>query len=307
MTVSPTSLTVAEGAEATYTVVLDSQPTGSVTITPTSGNAEAATVTGALTFTTGNWNTAQTVTVTGVEESNADAVDESLSITHEVSGYGSVTTAANVQVTVNDDDVAANGIYGSYEDYLQARENRQVAGLVILHDGQLIGKASLAERNTANFPIGPYQFAFTGPYVLDGDRVSAEVRGDEFKDGPTADFLETKTVSGTVVEQESLVLTLTDGDGEENRLPMEYGDNYDRPSSLSLWEGTWGITDRGVSVATMTIDADGTFFRPVFHWIHPCGQPVRHRYRSQSVWAAILHGILQFPFLARRVQRIRVP
>lgn len=238
MTVSPTSLTVAEGAEATYTVVLDSQPTGSVTITPTSGNAEAATVTGALTFTTGNWNTAQTVTVTGVEESNADAVDESLSITHEVSGYGSVTTAANVQVTVNDDDVAANGIYGSYEDYLQARENRQVAGLVILHDGQLIGKASLAERNTANFPIGPYQFAFTGPYVLDGDRVSAEVRGDEFKDGPTADFLETKTVSGTVVEQESLVLTLTDGDGEENRLPMEYGDNYDRPSSLSLWEGT---------------------------------------------------------------------
>ncbi len=260
VTVSPTDLTVAEGAEATYTIVLDSQPNGSVTVTPTSGNAEAASVSDALTFTTGNWNTAQTVTVTGVEENNADSGDESLSITHAVSGYGAVTTAADVQVTVNDNDVAANGIYGSYTDYLEARDSRQVDGLVMLHNGRLIGKAALAERNTPNFPIGPYQFAFTGTYAVEGDQVSAAVRGDAFKEGSTADFLEMKTVSGTVVEQQSLQLTLTDADGEENRLSMQYGDYYERPSSLSLWEGTWGLTERGVSVATMTVDPDGMFF-----------------------------------------------
>jgi len=260
VTVSPTDLTVMEGAEATYTIVLDSQPSGNVTVTPTSANSEAATVSGPLTFSTGNWNAAQTVTVTGVEENDADAGDESVNITHAVTGYGSVTTAADVQVTVTDDDVAANGIYGSYEDYLQARDNRDVAGLVILHDGRLIGKTALAERNTADFPIGPYQYAFTGAYSLDGDSLTAEVRGDEFKEGPTADFLEMKSLSGTVVERESLQLTLTDRDGEQNRLSMEYTDHYERPSSLALWEGTWGITDRGISIATMTVDPNGSFF-----------------------------------------------
>ena len=260
VTVSPTSLTVGEGEEVTYTVVLDSPPTGNVTVTPTSANLDAATVSGVLTFTTGNWNTLQTVTVNGVEENNADAADESLSITHAVSGYGSVTTAADVQVTVNDDDVEVNGIYGSYADFLRARENRQVGGLVILHDGRLIGKAALAQRNTASYPIGPYQFAFSGTYTVAGDLISAAVRGDEFKEGPTAEFLETKAVSGTVVEKDSLQLTLTDKDGEENRLSMEYSEHFDRASSVSLWEGTWGIMQRGVSVATLAVDADGAFF-----------------------------------------------
>ncbi|MDE0006494.1 MAG: hypothetical protein OXQ29_27720 [Rhodospirillaceae bacterium] len=260
VTVSPTNLTVMEGAEATYTIVLNSQPSGNVTVTPTSADTDAATVSGPVTFTTGDWNTAQTVTVTGVEENNADAADESVNIAHAVSGYGSVTTAADVQVTVSDDDVAANGIYGSYEDYLQARDNREVAGLMILHDGRLIGKTALAERNSTDYPIGPYQYAFTGAYVLDGDSLSADVRGDEFKEGPTADFLEMKTLSGTVVVQESLQLTLTDRDGEENRLSMQYADYYERSSSLTLWEGTWGITDRGISIATMTVDHNGAFF-----------------------------------------------
>lgn len=152
VTVLPTRLTVEEGAETTYTIVLDSQPAANVTITPTSDNTQAATVSAALTFTTGNWNTAQIVTVTGVQENNADAADESLSITHMVSGYGSVTTAADVQVTVNDDDVAANGIYGSYADLLRARENRQVGGLVILHDGQMIGKVALTQRKYGQLP-----------------------------------------------------------------------------------------------------------------------------------------------------------
>ena len=238
VTVSLTNLTVAEGTEANYTIILDSPPTNNVSVTPTSANPDAATVSGAMTFTTGNWNTAQSVTVSGVEENSADAADESLLVTHAVSGYGSVTTAADVQMTVYDDDVAANGIYGSYADFLSARENRQVGGLVILHNGRLIGKAALAQRDTVNFPIGPYQFAFSGAYAVDGDRITAEIRGDEFKESPTAEILETKTVSETVLEKDSLRLTLADGDGEENQLSMEYAEHFDRPSSLSLWEGT---------------------------------------------------------------------
>ena len=64
VTVSETGLDIAEGGGGTYTVVLDSQPTGQVTVTParTSGDADV-TVSGALTFTADDWDTPKMVTV----------------------------------------------------------------------------------------------------------------------------------------------------------------------------------------------------------------------------------------------------
>ncbi len=101
--------------EATYTVVLDSQPTDTVTVNLESEDTDVATVAPAsLTFTTGNWSTAQTVTVTGV----ADIIDNpndrrTVDITHTVSAaatdYASETADA-VTVTVTDDDAAPGGI-----------------------------------------------------------------------------------------------------------------------------------------------------------------------------------------------------
>ena len=102
VTVSAETLPVNEGSTGTYTVVLNSQPTASVTVTPSSDNSDV-TVSSALTFTTTNWNTAQTVTVTAAQDS--DAVDDAATISHAVMGgdYGAVT-AASVAVTVDDDE-----------------------------------------------------------------------------------------------------------------------------------------------------------------------------------------------------------
>ncbi|WP_428992045.1 cadherin repeat domain-containing protein, partial [Bathymodiolus heckerae thiotrophic gill symbiont] len=58
ITQSATSATIGEASTGTYTVVLNTQPTGDVTITPVSSDTGAATVSGVMTFTTGNWNTA---------------------------------------------------------------------------------------------------------------------------------------------------------------------------------------------------------------------------------------------------------
>jgi hypothetical protein len=55
------------GATDTYTVVLNSAPTGDVTITLNSGT-QLSTNVPTLTFTAGNWNVAQTVTVTAVND-----------------------------------------------------------------------------------------------------------------------------------------------------------------------------------------------------------------------------------------------
>ena len=72
VTVSETALPVSEGGTATYTVVLDSQPTGNVTVTPSRSGGDAdVTVSGALTFTPSDWDTAQTVTVSAAEDADA--------------------------------------------------------------------------------------------------------------------------------------------------------------------------------------------------------------------------------------------
>ena len=78
MTVSPTSglvVTEANGANktATFTVVLTSQPTAGIAIALSSSDSTAGTVSpSSLVFTAGNWNVAQTVTVTGVNDDLAD-------------------------------------------------------------------------------------------------------------------------------------------------------------------------------------------------------------------------------------------
>ena len=105
VTVSKAELTVAEGSTGTYTVKLNTKPAGSVTVTPTSSAGAVATVSGALTFTTGTWGTEQTVTVSGVNNAVAGGAG-SATVSHAVTGYGAVSTAASVTVTVTDDDTA---------------------------------------------------------------------------------------------------------------------------------------------------------------------------------------------------------
>jgi len=76
ITVTPIAIpliTSEAGAAATFSVVLNTEPTASVTVGVSSSDLTEGTVsTASLTFTTGNWATAQTVTVTGVNDSVGD-------------------------------------------------------------------------------------------------------------------------------------------------------------------------------------------------------------------------------------------
>ena len=71
VTVAPTTLSVVEFDERTYTVTLGSQPTHDVTVAPASSSTDNATVSGPVTFTTLNWNEPKTITVTGVKEGSS--------------------------------------------------------------------------------------------------------------------------------------------------------------------------------------------------------------------------------------------
>ena len=107
VTVSPTTLSISEGNSSSYTVVLTSKPSGAVTVTPSrTGSTDVTFSPSPLTFTTGNWSTAQTVTVQTAQD--ADALNDTATLSHAVSGadYGTVT-AASVTVTVRDDETVS--------------------------------------------------------------------------------------------------------------------------------------------------------------------------------------------------------
>ncbi|MCY4559484.1 MAG: Ig-like domain-containing protein, partial [Chloroflexi bacterium] len=108
VTVSAGRLSVNEGSTATYTVKLNSQPTASVTVTPSRSSGDSdVTVSGALTFTTANWSGTQTVTVSAAQDDDAD--NDTAEIGHTVTGgdYASQSTDS-VSVTVTDDDTASD-------------------------------------------------------------------------------------------------------------------------------------------------------------------------------------------------------
>ena len=62
------------GTVDTFTVALDSQPTSNVVLTVTSSDTNEVAVSSSLTFSPENWDTPQTVTLTGVEDNSDDGV-----------------------------------------------------------------------------------------------------------------------------------------------------------------------------------------------------------------------------------------
>ncbi|WP_025772552.1 hypothetical protein, partial [Thioalkalivibrio sp. HK1] len=106
MTVSTNTLGVDENASATFTVQLNTQPSGNVSVTVAqtgTANPDVTVNPTALTFTTSNWGTPQTVTVSAAEDD--DALDESanLSLSASGGGYDDVDDRS-VRVDVTDDD-----------------------------------------------------------------------------------------------------------------------------------------------------------------------------------------------------------
>ena len=108
VTVEPlTPISVLEGATATFTVVLKTQPTNNVVVSSVSTVPAQGTVAPAtLTFTPANWNTPQTVTITGVDDLLGDrdqALKIEVTLTSSDTVYATIDPA-DVTVTVLDNE-----------------------------------------------------------------------------------------------------------------------------------------------------------------------------------------------------------
>ena len=162
MTVSETGLTIVEGSSDSYTVVLDTQPAGTVTVT-VSGHAgtDVSLDKTTLTFSTTTWSTAQEVTVTAGQDGDAD--DEAdVTLSHTVgstadAAYNGIA-AGSVTVSINDNDTAGvtvsktglTIVEGSSDSYTVVLDTQPAGTVTVTVSGHAGTDASL-DKTTLTF------------------------------------------------------------------------------------------------------------------------------------------------------------
>ena len=162
LTVSVSNVALTEGGSTgSYTVKLAAAPPAAVTVAVASDDTGAVTVSpSSLTFSTTNYASVQTVTLTVVED--ADGADESVTVSNSASGAG-YDASAGVTATVDDDDqgltVSVSSVAltegGSTESYtvkLDAAPNADVTVAVSSDDtGAVTASPSSLTFSTTNY------------------------------------------------------------------------------------------------------------------------------------------------------------
>jgi hypothetical protein len=107
--INPTSLEITEGGSGSYTVVLTTEPSATVNVAIAGAAGDVSLSRPSVSFSTGNWNREQTVTVSVADDEDA-VPDPAVTLTHSVTGadeYENPTTAftiSTVSVTPKEND-----------------------------------------------------------------------------------------------------------------------------------------------------------------------------------------------------------
>ena len=151
-------LDIGEGGEATYMVWLNSAPAGDVTVTPSTALSGPITVdSSTLTFNATNYQMAQSVSVTALDD--LDAIDEDAVIEHAVTGYSGVESA-DLRVSIHDNDTEGRfdiELYGNVNDSDTLVMNEGEEASFIITPEVLSPNAIhvLIESSNPNVTIGP--------------------------------------------------------------------------------------------------------------------------------------------------------
>ena len=133
--------TTEDGGTATFTVKLESEPTGDVVLGVASTDTAEGTVSpSSLTFETSDWSTAQTVTLTGVDDAPANPVDGDRNYT--------VTLTVNEPSTADDtyDGLSAVTVYAVNADNEYGLDVSSVTGQATEAGGTATFTVALATR-----------------------------------------------------------------------------------------------------------------------------------------------------------------
>ena len=216
VTIDPTTLTIDEGNTrgGTYSVVLESAPTGNVTIA-IGGTADTdVTVSPAsLTFTTTNWDAAQTVRVTAADDDDW-FTDPAVTLTHTPSGGGYNTVSIDsVDVQVRDLD--------------PVQREAHTGGIVTLREGESTtysvnltvdpsGEATVTMSAPSKLNVTPTSLTFNSSNWSQSQTVTVEALQED--DDTTDERLRighTITRDGNTTSLDSKQVWVTDDDDGE--------------------------------------------------------------------------------------------
>ncbi|MCF6263131.1 MAG: hypothetical protein L3J24_06040 [Xanthomonadales bacterium] len=258
ITVTPTSgLTTTEaGGSANFSVVLDSEPLSDVSVAlassdDTEGMADAAT----LAFTAANWDTPQTVTVTGVDDAVVDG-DQAYSITTApaVSGDGSYSgfDAADVPLSNTDNDSA--GITVTPTSGLTTTEAGGSANFSVVLDSEPLSDVSvaLASSDTTEGMADAVTLAYTAANWDTPQTVTVTGVDDAVVDGDQAYSITTAPAvsgDGSYSGFDAADVSLSNTDGDTGGISI---------NDASVVEGT-GANTTATFTVTLDTAVDGGF------------------------------------------------
>ena len=237
--VSKTALSVMEGMTGTYTVKLNSQPTGNVTVRvapdddlvmvsiPSTSLTTAAVD---LTFNSSNWDTPKTVIVAAGEDDDDAAVDDTVMLTNTASGGGYTTESATVTVTVTENDTATFMVTGP--------------GTVSEDVGTVIYIVSLSARPAADVTV---KYAIGGDATLDSGDYMFPIPGTSMTTG-TLTFNMSDSGTNPWNTPQMIALTIVDDMIDEN----------DETITFTLSEPTGGAALSAMRSVTTTIQDNDT-------------------------------------------------
>ena len=246
LTLSTSSGTLTEGgADVTYTVTLDTQPTADVTVTIASDDTGAVTASPAtLTFTADNYNTAQTVTVSPQDDNDGEN-ETAVTVSHTPSGggYGS-SQKADYTAAVNDDD--SKGLTLSTSSGTLTEGGADVTYTVTL-DTQPTADVTvtIASDDTGAVTASPATLTFTADNYNTAQTVTVSPQDDNDGENETA-----VTVSHT---------PSGGGYGSSQKADYTAAVNDDDSKGLTLSTSSGTLTEGGSAVTyTVTLDSQPT-------------------------------------------------
>lgn len=203
ITVTPTSglLTSELGDQATFTIVLNSEPTANVTITLLSNDATEGSISPtSVTFTALNWFMPRTITITGKDDLLADGNQPYTIVTNAATSadprYNGLN-AANVSVTNLDNDTAAVVI--NADPLLPVSENGTTATFTIVLTTQPTANVtcSFTSSDTTEGTVSPASVTFTAANFATPQTVTVTGVDDAIVDGAQLFFIITNPCSST--------------------------------------------------------------------------------------------------------------
>ena len=272
-------LGVSEDGSGTYTVTLDSEPTADVTLTATSSDAGAASVSPAShTFTAANWYEPATFTVSGVadDDTNDESVGVSHSVTSQDSDYENVlvpSVSVAVTDTTQEQEQQQDSDDGNYADliadvyqwrndpaWVNDRAHTDRWDRVLLALGEDVSDETLTPMTAAE----AQELADKGwqRWVRVAEALT-EIEGGGQQQEPTntvptvsSAIADATIVNESGTRQVSLSGVFSDGDGDALTVTAQPSDTTIATVSVSADHSTLTVSAQARGTATVTVTAD---------------------------------------------------